>query len=236
MVRLRDDPSDTEVIFEGGSKEEYLTAVLDENDYRCQACGTSIFEAGLFAKDEVTPASTRDGRLMFRTAAATLECASCADGTGLHVGFPKSDEALKRMRAALHETPTDDGVESTDDPPDAAESSTDPVSAPAAPPDQTDTDHEEIRYKTPWTYHGPHEVTKPSHPALGTEIESKHLVGGQDEAETDHSESPSEDSGIIDGDPRTPPAESAEDARQPEEEAGGSLADRVRAALARLAR
>jgi hypothetical protein len=235
MVRLRDDPSDTDVIFEGGSKQEYLTAVLEENDYRCETCGTSIFEAGLFAKDEVTPSSARDGPLMFRTAAATLECASCADGTGLHVGFPKSDEALKRMRAALHETPTDDDVESTDDPPDAADSSTDTAAA-ANSPDQPETDYQEIRYKTPWTYHGPHEVTKPSHPALGTEIESKHLVGGQDEAETDQRESPSEDSGIIDGDPRTPPADSAEDAGQPEEGAGGSLADRVRAALARLAR
>ena len=235
MVRLRDDPSDTDVIFEGGSKEEYLTAVLEANDYRCESCGTSIFEAGLFAKDEVTPSSAREGPLMFRTAAATLECASCADGTGLHVGFPKSDEALKRMRAALHETPTDDDVESTDDPPDAAESPTD-TAAGADTPDPTETDYEEIRYKTPWTYHGPHEVTKPSHPALGTEIESKHLVGGQDEAENDQSESPSEDSGIIEGDPRTPPTESAEDAGQPDEEPDRSLADRVRAALARLAR
>jgi hypothetical protein len=236
MVRLRDDPSDTEVSFERGSREAYLTAVLEENDYRCASCKASIFETGLFARAEAAPADEY-GRLTFTTAATVLECAGCGDGRGLHVGFPKSDEALKRMRAALHEMPPDDGeVDTASGTPASAESTTEPVSTPVDTHDQPEQTHEEIKYKTPWTYFGSHEVTKPSHLALGTEIESKYCVGGQDESEDGVEGSSSRPDGVLSEDPRKPASGSCEDAGESGENARGSLADRVRAALARLAR
>jgi len=101
MVRLRDDVPIDKIVWNGGSKKAFLTKVLERNDYRCESCGVTILETGLF----VTATSHKSGYLpekhLFAAVDATLKCADCGDGEGVQAGFPEDEKALEQMRKSV---------------------------------------------------------------------------------------------------------------------------------------
>lgn len=224
MVRLRDVPSDVDVHYPGGSRNRYLTRLLEHKDYRCEGCGASVLDTALFANAEASRSSLEHGDWAFTTGSASLECASCGGGDGVHVGLPKNDSALQKMRDALDaadETPAADSPSTSSGPREmtAAESTAtqDDSSASGQPP--------EVLYKTPWTKLAPQELEKPEHPAVALPFdETKFVEESMSGVSTDH---PS----VLEDDPREP-----EGGGESVTDENGSLVERVRAALARLAR
>lgn len=224
MVRLRDVPADVDVHYPGGSRDRYLTRLLEAKDYRCETCGASVLDTALFATAEASRSSVEHADWAFTTEAASLECAGCGGGVGVHVGLPKNDTALQKMR---------DVLDAADDTPPAESSSTatsrrDPTPGDSAAHRDGDVPREappKVLYKTPWTKRAPDELEKPEHPAIALPFDEQMVVEDSIAGvSTDHPT-------VIDGDPRA----AAEGGESSHAETT-SLVERVRAALARLAR